>query len=1193
VSDFLCECDPGWEGKECEVEQKHVGSFSSNGTSGAYVQFTDKAAEWSKLRFEFRTTVQDGVLVYASADAVTQSNFFALEISKGTLIVHAGGKTVSLITNLAAEVANGEWHSVKLGSSAAGDVSVVLDDNYQTKLGQASTLGSTDEFFLGGPWPWSAPLHNQLISDINFVGCMRKVYVGGDGLLNMQEPLKATSSGVSYTCDHEEYCSDAPCGDAGSCQDLWDTFYCSCDYGIAGRHCNMTAPSVTFADGKSLQYQFRPKQTFLEPDNGFDDLLRASFRFRTRTLAAATLLFVAGQPAGSTKDHHLIVAITSDGRLSVTLSLGGSQVHSHNSSRIVTDGAYHTVAISRRAESTSVTTTLDGAEDITATAAGATVHLGVSDSDIFLGGVGDPTVKNTQLGSLQTPFNGCMQDFRLHGKQLPFDVIGTVNAIARPSELAAGCDDGDVCSVAKNPCPLNSSTCINNWREPFCDCHPGYGDGLTPNDCTFNIDECEADPCENGAACIDGINKFTCDCEGTGFEGTTCESNVDDCAADPCNHFGVCKDKILDFSCECLRQYEGKTCNDNVNECAGNPCGPIGYCEELPVEFGCGDMLLNSSKCQTGWVGRTCHDYTKCNNDEQFESSPAGEKRDRICSPLTQCGEEQYASIVKTNFSDRTCSNLTVCSDPGETEFEEVAETATDDRICTIIRPPCEIELEEYESMAPTPTNNRVCDACSTCVFGDYIKTPCGQFNDNDCQVCDKCENGGECFASVIEDFYCECPVGFVGKNCSLIEPCVKYGLDYFRQNGAHENACLNGGVCVGDVTTFDCECGLGFAGDRCELPTCDPEDPCISTHEHAIGCTDDEILGHVCICAGGWMGEDCATRELACSPNPCGHGECDSPDDGGPVVCSCHAGYKGADCGEKITSTSTTGTTTTISMTRTTTTTTTATSTTRTTSTISTTTTTTTTSTTTTLSTTTLTSTTITSTTITSQTPPSTTTITTTTRTTTTRTTATKTATSTTTVVKTAEQETDVADSSAIIEEEQWPSWMYWVWVGLALLVIAVLVGCFYLCNHCRSKPAATAYPYPVTPGRPIQIQSPTLYGGSHQGTPGRLHRPPSPAHYDNANDDGIRMTAVENTNFELNHRDLQRPVLHLDHHSSPQQSPAAHTAVDVQSSNDSQMATAITAMAFGAPPGRSPPAPPTPVGRPPAHPLEESSFM
>ena len=39
-----------------------------------------------------------------------------------------------------------------------------------------------------------------------------------------------------------------------------------------------------------------------------------------------------------------------------------------------------------------------------------------------------------------------------------------------------------------------------------------------------DIDECSSNPCENGATCIDGDNKYTCSCA-AGFNGDNCETS--------------------------------------------------------------------------------------------------------------------------------------------------------------------------------------------------------------------------------------------------------------------------------------------------------------------------------------------------------------------------------------------------------------------------------------------------------------------------------------------------------------------------------------------------------------------------------------------------------------------------------------------------------------------------------------------
>ena len=39
---------------------------------------------------------------------------------------------------------------------------------------------------------------------------------------------------------------------------------------------------------------------------------------------------------------------------------------------------------------------------------------------------------------------------------------------------------------------------------------------------SVDIDECNPNPCLNGAVCVDGINSYTCNCP-AGYTGVNCE----------------------------------------------------------------------------------------------------------------------------------------------------------------------------------------------------------------------------------------------------------------------------------------------------------------------------------------------------------------------------------------------------------------------------------------------------------------------------------------------------------------------------------------------------------------------------------------------------------------------------------------------------------------------------------------------
>ena len=57
--------------------------------------------------------------------------------------------------------------------------------------------------------------------------------------------------------------------------------------------------------------------------------------------------------------------------------------------------------------------------------------------------------------------------------------------------------------------------------------------------CETNIDECLSAPCLHGVTCINGINRYACECL-IGYFGDTCSHHVCDNDQSPCLNGGVC-----------------------------------------------------------------------------------------------------------------------------------------------------------------------------------------------------------------------------------------------------------------------------------------------------------------------------------------------------------------------------------------------------------------------------------------------------------------------------------------------------------------------------------------------------------------------------------------------------------------------------------------------------------------------------
>ncbi|XP_022098544.1 uncharacterized protein LOC110983538 isoform X2 [Acanthaster planci] len=125
---------------------------------------------------------------------------------------------------------------------------------------------------------------------------------------------------------------------------------------------------------------------------------------------------------------------------------------------------------------------------------------------------------------------------------------------------------------------------VRAWVVPMAQCSPDF-------------EECSSDPCQNGATCVDGINKFSCTCA-AGFTGPLCESDVDECGSDPCLNGATCVDGVNEVSCTCAAGYLGVVCEIDTNECVSNPCQNGATCVDGINKVSC--------KCLEGFTRSVC-----------------------------------------------------------------------------------------------------------------------------------------------------------------------------------------------------------------------------------------------------------------------------------------------------------------------------------------------------------------------------------------------------------------------------------------------------------------------------------------------------------------------------------------------------------------------------------------------------------
>ena len=182
----------------------------------------------------------------------------------------------------------------------------------------------------------------------------------------------------------------------------------------------------------------------------------------------------------------------------------------------------------------------------------------------------------------------------------------------------------DYCVKLKVECQ-NGGTCVSDFSSfNFeCLCQPGF----TGEKCQEEIDECAPNPCLHGGNCVDMVNGFRCECDGTGFSGQTCSENIDECVANPCEHGSRCNDTLGSFTCLCsgtAKGFCGQRCHvadpcKNVSQrqielfpCQGIPTAILHFQEPRCLNEGvcmqdCDNEVPYKCSCPEGWEGRTCN----------------------------------------------------------------------------------------------------------------------------------------------------------------------------------------------------------------------------------------------------------------------------------------------------------------------------------------------------------------------------------------------------------------------------------------------------------------------------------------------------------------------------------------------------------------------------------------------------------
>jgi hypothetical protein len=162
----------------------------------------------------------------------------------------------------------------------------------------------------------------------------------------------------------------------------------------------------------------------------------------------------------------------------------------------------------------------------------------------------------------------------------------------------------------------------------------------------------------------------------------------------------------------------------------------------------CTVLIDGMAQFQAGFLpsgDRNCLVVRQCKFTE-YVSSVSSEFKDRGCSALTVCSQsdnnrETTAPIGAGTFSNpytanRVCSPYTKCN--FKTHYESSAPVGNTDRVCSAISP-CDTATQ-YQTAAPTTTTNRACAPLTVCDNDSQFQVGFLLSGDRNCKALTTCE---------------------------------------------------------------------------------------------------------------------------------------------------------------------------------------------------------------------------------------------------------------------------------------------------------------------------------------------------------------------------------------------------------------------------------------------------------------------